>query len=157
MNSNLIKALNDQMNMERQNAAIYDALSVALDVVFWDGSSKWMKQSANEEREHADKFAAFIVDRNGTPLFAPLDGCMCPIGDDLVSFFQAALERELATTEALKTLYYQAEETEDPQTCTFLIPFLDEQTRSEREITDILIMLRRLDNNGRLVFDKSLI
>ena len=115
-----------------------------------------MKRSADEERKHADKFAGFIVDRNAVPQFAALAAILPAQGDDLVAFFEAALACEMATTEAIKTLHYMAEESEDPQTCAFLIWFLEEQTASEREVTDILLMLRRLDNNGRVVFDEKL-
>lgn len=156
MNNTLLQALKDQLTMERQNAAIYDALSAALDVVFWDGSSKFMKASANEEREHADKFCAYIVDRNGSPAFAALDECNVPSGDDLSSYFEAALAREKVTTEALKVLYYTSEEAEDPQTCAFLLPFMIEQTESERQLTDFVLMLKRLDKNGWIAFDKKL-
>lgn len=156
MNSTLMQALNNQLTMERQNAAIYDALSAALDVVFWDGSSKWMKKSADEEREHADKFAAYIVDRMGEPVYSSLDGCNCPTGDNLVDFFSAALAREQMTTEAIKTLYFMSEDAEDPQTCQFLHWFLEEQTKSEREISDYLILLKKLDKTGMYLFDKEL-
>lgn len=156
MNTILMNALQDQLTMERQNAAIYDALAAALDVIFWDGSSKFMKKSANEEREHADKFCGYIVDRNGIPAFSALEGCNVPSSDDLPLYFEAALQRERMTTEALKTLCYVADEAEDPQTKVFLIPFLEEQTKSERELSDCVMMLKRLDKNGWLVFDKEL-
>lgn len=156
MNNILMQALQDQLTMERQNAAIYDALSAALDVVFWDGSSKFMKHSANEEREHADKFCGYIIDRLGMPQFSALDGCNVPSGDDLALYFELALQREKMTTQAINTLCYVADEAEDPQTKAFLIPFLDEQTKSERELSDYVMMLKRLDNNGRIVFDKEL-
>lgn len=156
MKSILLQALNDQLTLERQNAAIYDALSAALDVVNWAGSAAWMKKAADEEREHADKFAAYIVDRFGIPIYAALEACAAPTSDALYLYFDAALRREKATTEAIKTLHYMAEENEDPQTCTFLIPFIEEQTKSEREISDILLLLSRLDKTGFLVFDNSI-
>ena len=139
MNVNLLQAMNDQLTFERQNAAIYDALAAQLDVVNWQGSAAWMKKAANEEREHADKFAAHIVDRFGVPVYSALDGCNAPTGDNLIPYFDAAFMREMATTEAIKTLYFMAEEGEDPQMCVFLHPFIEEQTKSEREISDLLI------------------
>jgi len=157
MNENLLTALQDQFNMERQNAAIYDALAAQLDAVHWPGASAWMKRAADEERQHADKFSGYIVDRNGVPQFAGLVPVVAPQEtDDLVLFFDAAMGREQLTTEAIKALHVLADEAEDPQTCAFLIWFLEEQTKSEREITDILLMLNRLDNNGRVVFDETL-
>lgn len=156
MNNTLMQALNDQLTLERQNAAIYDALAAALDVVNWPGSSAWMKKSANEEREHADKFSAYIVDRFGVPVFSALDGCNVPTSNDLIDYFAAALLREQATTEAIKTLNFMAEENEDCQTEAFLIWALEEQTKSEREISDFLLQLRRMDKSMQFVFDNEL-
>jgi ferritin len=156
MNNSLLQALNTQLTMERQNAAIYDALSAALDVVFWTGSSAWMKKSADEERTHAQRFSDYIIDRFGTPVYSALDGCNVPLGDDLPAFFDAALDREQLTTEAIKELWYTAEQNEDPDTCRFLLYFLEEQTKSEREIGDYLLMLNRLDKTGYLLFDNAL-
>lgn len=149
----LVHALNEQLTMERQNAAIYDALAAGLELVHWPGSMKFMRASAGEEREHAEKICSYLIDRSWPPYFGVLSECTVIINDDLRLYYQAALEREQATTEALKELHYLAEQEEDPQTCTFLIWFLDEQTKSESELADILQMLARLDNNGRVVWD----
>lgn len=156
MNNTLMQALNDQLTMERQNAAIYDACASALNVVNWPGTSAWMKKSADDERNHADKFAAYIVDRFGVPVYSALNGCACPMGDDLVSHFQFVLDREQLTTEAIKTLYYMAEQDEEPDVCRFLLWFLEEQTKSEREIQDFLLTLRRMDKSAQFIFDNEI-
>lgn len=156
MNQQLIQAWNEQLTLERQNAAIYDALAAALDVVNWPGSSAWMKKSADEERQHADKFAAYIVDRFGIPVYSALDGCNVPTGDNLVDYFTAALQREQLTTEAIKTLHFMAEEAEEPDACRFLLWFLEEQTKSVREISDLLLLLGRMDKSMQFVFDNEL-
>jgi ferritin len=152
----VLDTLQEQFNRERFNHATYRALAANLDAVNWAGSAAWMLNASNEEQEHADKFAGYIVDRNEVPRFDVLPAPLSPVGDDLVMFFDAALKLEVMNTAEIKELHYAAEQSEDMQTCTFLIWAIEEQTKAERELTDILLLLRRLDNNGRVVFDKEL-
>lgn len=155
LSPDMLAALQTQLTLERTNAAIYDSLSACLDAVNWSGSSIFMKKSADEERTHADKFAGFIVDRNETPIYGDLPVCPMIEDDDLVIYFQAALGREKLTTQAINDLYTKADDVEDWQTCQFLLWFLQEQTDSERQLTDCLLELRRSDNNGRLILDEK--
>lgn len=156
MNQTLLNAFIEQMNKERQNAAAYDALSAQADVVAWLGTSAWMKKAANEEREHFQAFCDFIVDVNGVPKFSELLPCGAPQSDNLPEFYAEALRLEKENTEAIKALHYLAEETEEPQACVFLIPYIAEQTRSERELTDTVTILQRMDKTGWYVFDKEI-
>jgi ferritin len=155
MNPNLLTALKDQLTLERQNAAAYDALAASLDVAHWPGSAAWMRKAAQEEREHAQKFTDYIVDRNEIPVFAALEEAITVNGDP-PEHFRMALDREQTTTESIKALYYLAEADEDPQTCAFLQWFLLEQTASERAISDILKTIGRLDATGWQVWDVEL-
>ena len=153
----MLQALQSQLTLERQNAAIYDALSASLDNVNWSGSATFMKKSADEERTHAQKFTDYLVDRNCVPIYAALGPCPVLEDDDLVIYFQAALDREKLTTLAIKTLYQDAANDAtgpDSQTQQFLLWFLAEQTASERELTDAMLELNRSDNNGRLILDE---
>jgi ferritin len=152
----VLDTLQEQFNRERLNHATYRAYASNLDAVNWTGSAGWMLKASNEEQEHADKFAGYIIDRNEVPRFDILPQPITPNGDDLTAYFDAALKLEVENTAQIKELHYAAEQSEDIQTCTFLIWAIDEQTKAERELTDILLMLRRLDNNGRIVFDKEL-
>lgn len=152
----VLDALQEQFNRERGNREAYRIMANGLDAVNWPGSSAWMRKASDEEAGHADKFAGYIVDRNEVPRYDALPAPQPVSGDDLVLFFEAALALEMANTEKIKELYYASEQAEDFQTCNFLIWAIDEQTKAERELTDILIMLRRLDNNGRFQFDHEL-
>ena len=153
----ILDALNEQLTVERMNAANYDALSAACDVAYWPGAMAWMHAAADDERQHAQKIAAYIVDRDGVPVYQPLGQPVAINAETLTPAFEAALRLETATTEAIKSLYYTAETAEDPQTHQFLLWFLEEQTESEAVLRDYLLMLRRLDNNGKLLFDAGLL
>lgn len=149
----MLQALNEQLNIERYNQAAYDMLSAALDVAYWPNSSAWMKTQAQEEATHADKIAAYIVDRGNVPQFTDIVPIPMIDAADLTEAFMKAMEVELANTEKIKMLYFLAEEQADPQTCQFLHWFLAEQTEAEGILSNYLVMLKRLDTNGKMVFD----
>lgn len=152
---NLLTALNEQHTRENVNRDAYRALSFALDAAGWKGSAAWMLRASNEEQEHADKFAQYIIDRGGQVDYVITSPATLASGEILPAF-EYALNIEKTNTEAIKTLYYIAEAEQDPQTCSWLKWALDEQTDAEREIADILNMLRRLDDNGKVFFDHKL-
>lgn len=151
-----LDALQAQFNKERANREAYRVLADNLENVNWAGAAQFMRSASNEEGEHADKFAAFIIDRGVAPRYDPLAAPLVVMGEDVLPYFEAAYSVELSNTEAIKNLHYTADQGEDTQTCVFLIWAIEEQTKAERELLDIIMMLKRLDNNGRVVFDKSL-
>lgn len=140
---NLKNALNNQMNLERLNEAYYDALSLAMQVLNFDGSAKFFEKSAREEHSHYALFAKYLIERNEIPALEALPRPTVAPGNSLLIAFEAAQERERITTVAIDTLYDLSQETGDNQTLTFLIPLLNEQTSSERELFDIVAMIQR--------------
>jgi ferritin len=151
-----LDALQEQFNRERANREAYRVMADNLESVNWEGAAKFMRDASNEEAAHADKFGAYLIDRNQVPRYDALPAPLVVSGDDLLQYFDAALTLEVTNTEQIKELHYAAEQAEDMQTCVFLIWAIEEQTKSERELQDIILMLRRLDNNGRVVFDEKL-
>jgi ferritin len=115
-----------------------------------------MRNASDEEGQHADKFAAYLIDRNQVPRSDALPAPLVISGEDMLPYFESALLIETTNTEQIKELHYAAEQAEDMQTCVFLIPVIEEQTKSERELIDICLMLRRLNNNGRVIYDETL-
>lgn len=156
LTQNLITALQNQLTLERQNAAAYRALADSAANVNWPGTEKYLRSASDEEQAHADKVAAYLVDRGFRPTYGALAAENGIEIDNLPTYYQAAMSLENVTTAALADLYKLAETEGDPQTCTFLIPLIDEQTEAERELADILLTLNRVDYVGWLVFDNSL-
>jgi ferritin len=158
LDPNVLTALQAQLTKERQNAAIYDALSASLAAVNWPGSSAFMDRSAKEEREHAHKIREYIIDRSALPIYTPLAECPALDTDDLLEYFNAALETEQGTTTAINALYLLAVQNNDPQTAIMLHWFVAEQTASERELVDYIMELQRYngDADGYKMFDNSL-
>lgn len=153
LDNTMLQALNERLNIERYNAAVYDMLASSLDVAYWPGSSSWMRTHANEETEHARKVADYIVDRGGVPNFGNVSEVLMINSEDLSVSFQAAFTLEQQNTESIKMLFYLADEQNDPQTHQFCMWLLEEQTSAEGELGNYLTMLKRLDANGKMVFD----
>ena len=150
ISTELLTALQEQLTTERTNAAIYRNLAACLEAAVWPGSAKWMLNASNEEQSHADRIAAYIIDRGGIPWYAEIPAQSVIIAE-MLPCFAAALEVEQATTEKLKVLYYIAEAGEDPQTMQVLWWYLAEQTESERVLTDILTEIQRADCSAALL------
>ena len=164
MNESLKQALQEQLTRERQNEATYRAKAAQADAANYPGVAMWMRRSADDEHMHGQLIQGYLINRNEVPIYNSLEIIDTLPGEDLIALFQDALELEQATTTALATLYYIAEQAEDPQSCSFLIVphgefpgFMEEQTESERDIADILTTLRRVDKTGWMLFDRALL
>lgn len=145
MDETLRVALNEQLTWERENVAFYTAIGATLDAMTWRGSSAWMLHQAQDEIDHARRINDYLIDRNAYPTYDTLADQLVTPEQPLVAYYQLSLEREQATTERIKTLYYLAEAQEDPQTKAFLHWFLLEQVEEERTLTDIVQELSRCD------------
>jgi ferritin len=158
----ILNLLQSQLTLERTNEQHYRALAAASDVVNRPGASAYFEGAADEEGQHAKRIRDHIIDRNEAPAFSPLPEIPTIDGADYEGMFEAALQREQLTTAAL-IAFYQAACMEDPQTCALLVSsqgdwpgFLQEQTDSEREITDFLLKINCLTKDGLELFDSNL-
>ncbi len=155
-------SLNKQITNERYNAAFYRAAAARLDLLNLPGFARWMKRSAKEETKHASWFADYLIDRNEAAIYAALDAVTLPNGSTInnvaSALFALALQAEQRTTQQINSLYLMADEVNDPQTCVFLHWFIEEQTKSEREVTEILaqVKLAESDPAGILTLDHRL-
>ena len=130
-----------QVNIERYNAAIYSAAAHWLAFLNLPGAASYFHKQAAEEMTHSQRFADYLIDRNEQPQITVLDAPPVLIGDMTTAITTAAalvLRREQINTEYIKTIYAQAEDSDDPQTCVWLVWALEEQTRAERELTELI-------------------
>jgi len=151
LDQQVLEGLNEEFSNERNNAEVYEALASQLRVVNWAGAARWAEHAAKDERKHARILRDYIIARNETPVFTSIDTPPLITGDELSVYFQAALEREQATTLKITTLHMTAWNAVDIETCTFLLPMVEEQTRSTAEIQDILKQLSRTEVDPKLV------
>jgi len=155
--ANLKQALIVQLNLERLNAAYYDALATWCEFVTFDKSGVFFRNEAVNELSHYQKISAYLIDRNEAPILSELPKPIAAL-TNLISAYQAAAQREALTTQALDELYDLAEETGDNATCQFLLWFIEEQVKSEREYYDFIQQLQRVGTGlGEQWFDEELV
>lgn len=154
MDETLTAAFQEWHNLERQNEIAYRTMEAKAEFINWPGLTKWLHHAAKDERHHAASVAGYLIDRNILPEFRALEAIAQPIGDEHTDFFRSALFREMLTTSTIGEIYAMALESGDHDAARFMLPFLEEQTRSEREIKDYLTLLARPVD--KLVFDQGL-
>lgn len=143
----LLAALNAEVTLERYSAGVYLALAAQFERLSLTGFAKWARNASAEEIGHAGKFFDYIADRNEMPAVEAVDAPPALRGDPL-ALFQAALEQERAVSQLLMELYQTSADTGDTPTCDFLLPFLREQVKSERELTEIVARVQMAQGNA---------
>jgi ferritin heavy chain len=151
----ILDELNTQMNNERMNAAQYDSLSAALENSAWSGFAKWMREAANDERMHYQKFEAYLIARGYAPQHTALPVPMNMDGDQPLPLFQAAYSLEQNNTVLINKLAEMAEVEDDEQTESWIIWAIEEQTRSIKDLYDRVLEMSRQDSAGLLMLDRE--
>lgn len=157
LSQTLADALQEQMNAEMAAFLVYRQVRNNLHN-FWRGAHKYFHAASEDEEKHANKIAHYLLDRGVMPVYTAIPVTNVPAGVEMLPSFELALALERAYTEKINTLYFLAEEEEDPATCVFLHKFVSDQVASEKDLNEIIGMLRRAggDDAALLIVDKKL-
>ena len=153
----LLKSLNNQINLEFVSAYLYLSLELSFANMHLDGVAKWLKKQAIEELEHAEKLmlymqnACYCVELKEIP--APPQFTGTPL-----ELFEVAYDHEKKVTESLKSIAKKADAIQDFVTLNLMREYLIEQIEEERKIFDIIskIRLENASNCSILFLDKEL-
>jgi ferritin len=156
LNPKIQDAINDQIQRELESAYIYLSMAAYFDSTALPGFAQWMKVQFQEEQFHAQKFYDFVNDRGGRVKLQP-------IGQPPVEFespqdaFGQALAHEEKITRHINDLYALAVEEKDFASQMFLNWFVNEQVEEEKNVNDILDVLKLIKGDGHalLMFDKE--
>lgn len=146
--------LNKQYNTERFNAVFYKACESRFGNLGLRGFAAWMHRASKDERQHAQAFFDYLIDRNETPALAALPAYTPPVvtlQNAAATLFGEALKKEQQNTQAINFIYQLGDEVKDPQTCIFLHPFIDEQTESEATLQDIVSQLKLIADDAAAI------
>ncbi len=151
LNEEMEKALNAQVTMELASAASYLQMAAYFSHQNLDGMSRWMRAQAEEERDHADRFLDFILDRGGNAVIGDVEA---PRGDfsGAEEVFATALSQEEAVTAAIHDLYRLADKLGDLASIPFLLDFISEQTEEEAMVSAIVDRLALADGQSGALF-----
>ncbi|MBD5781766.1 ferritin [Pelagicoccus sp. NFK12] len=151
LSKELTDALNEQIGMEFQ--AFYSYLSMAsyFEANAWDGFASWMSTQSDEERVHAMKFYAYLLDRGATVSLPAIEAPKKDF-DTPLSVFEASLAQEKKVTASINKLYKIAHSCDDYATVSFLKWFIDEQVEEEKSVGDMIDKLKRAEGNTEAMF-----
>lgn len=147
MNEKLQDIINSQVVSEHQAALVYTQLAYEMDNISLPGIRDWFYAQADEEREHAKKFADHLLAR----------GCRVELGDIAIGSlkaatpldaFEAALAHEQKVSNEIREIARVAAEVEDLGSRQLIDWFLNEQVEEEATVGEIIDQLHLVGNDG---------
>lgn len=139
----LIDAINEQIGKEYAAAHQYVAIASYYDLATYPNLARLFSEQAEEEREHAAKMVAYLIDSGAAPqlgdIAAPRDEFK-----DHVEPIRLALEQERSNSVTIHELFDIARETRDHSSEVFLHWFISEQVEEESRMESLLEVAERV-------------
>lgn len=150
-------ALNEQIKREAHASATYLAMASWCDRQGFDYSAGYFYEQAEEERAHMLKIFKYVSDLGGNAVSPEVVN----VQQDWESFrsvFEAALENEIAVTQAINRIVGKCHQVQDFTTVSFLQWFLKEQIEEEyvaRRALELFDVIGE-EGIGRFTIDKQI-
>ncbi len=153
----LLNAIQDHLNMERQAHASYFAAAIWFAERELRGFSRFFRDESSSEHEHAAKFAEYIIARGQSVSLKAVEAPL-QIWESPADVMASAFQMEVDVTSSLQQLYSMAERVTDTRTTVFLDPMVEMQTQSEHEFAHLLGRVKFADNQAAalLLIDNEL-
>ena len=142
----LNKEFNEQLKEELESGYIYLAMSAWFGERTLNKLAAWFHKQAEEEFEHAMKFANYILDTGGSVHYKELKE---PKRDyeNILEVLETAYEHEKFITGRIHHLYEVAKEEKEYSAFPFLHWFLDEQIEEEEQSSALIDMYKGYKND----------
>ncbi len=141
MSTELAAAFNKQITMELASSTAYMQMAAYFDAANLTGMSAWMRHQSDEEREHAERFLEYVLDRGNQVVIGAQEAPPAEFSG-AAEVFAKALEQEEAVTASIHDLYRLATEAGDLACIPFLQEFIEEQLEEESSVGTILDRVR---------------
>ena len=153
----LLNAIQDHLNMERQAHASYFAAAIWFAERELRGFSRFFRDESSSEHEHAAKFAEYIIARGQSVSLKAVEAPL-QVWESPADVMASAFQMEVDVTSSLQQLYSMAERVTDTRTTVFLDPMVEMQTQSEHEFAHLLGRVKFADNQAAalLLIDNEL-
>lgn len=149
INSELLQAIEKQLNRERDAAAVYESLAIWCEANDYSGFAGFFQKQAAEEREHAQKFIQHLLDRGAQPKLGSVGAPPAEFAS-LVEVAQTALAHEEANTKGILETLDVAHKVKDPAAIGVLNWFVGEQVEEEVWANKMVTLTSRMGNAGQL-------
>lgn len=157
MTDKLAEAFNRQITMELASSMAYLQMAAHFENENLIGMAAWMRMQSQEERDHAEQFIQFVIDRGNKVRLGSLDA---PSADyeRVEQVFETALDQEQEVSRAIHDLYRLASDEGDLASYPFLQSFIAEQNEEEALVETILERVRLAggESSAILLLDREL-
>lgn len=157
LSQNIVKYLNDQLNLEFYSSNIYLQMSAWADNNGFAGAAKFLKAHATEEMEHMRRLFTYL---NETGSLAEIYAIEAPKAEyaSLKALFEIVLEHEKLVTSKINEIVEVAFAAKDYSTFNFLQWYVAEQHEEEFLFNSILNKFKLLGEDGKSLYyiDKDL-
>ena len=143
-------AMNEQINKELFSSYLYLSMAAYFEDKNLPGFGNWMRQQADEEREHAMKFYDFILERGGRVQLKAIDAPKTEWNTNLEVAEEVAAH-EAKVTASIYALYELALKEKDYPAQVMLQWFISEQVEEEKNAAEIVANLKLIEERGTAV------
>ena len=147
MDEKLQTLLNEQVINEHGAALIYTQLAYEMDNLSFPGMRDWFFKQAEEEREHAQKFAEHLLDRGYRVELEDIQVGSVKAATPLDAF-EASLAHEQKVSEQIREIARTADAAGDLDSRALINWFLEEQVEEESTVSEIIDQLKLVGNDG---------
>ena len=157
MTKDLLKGLNDHLELEFRASHEYLAMSIWLSENDLPGFSTWMKNQSSDELAHAQRIIDHLVERDQKVVLPAVDAP--PTGwNGAEALCDHVLKNEQEVTASINNLYAMAEKTKDRPAVVMLQWFVTEQMEEEAAARAVLGRIRLAGGTGvgMLMIDQEL-
>lgn len=157
MKTEVLNALNEQINFELYSGYIYLNLSIAMERENYKGYAKWLANHYKEELVHADQFIEFIQKRDAKPELMPIEMKNFDVKEPL-EVAKIILDHENKVTERIYKIHDVAKKSDDYATEIFMHQFINEQIEEEELALDIVDNFTLAGDNiaAKITIDREL-
>ncbi len=147
LSATLEEAFNAQVTLEFQASLVYRQLAIELELIDLPGMAAWLRQQADEEIVHANKWIDHMADRDNHTAIGSTSAPSVRV-TSVLDAFSAALAHEEKVSESIRNLYRIAEKEGDLDSRPLLNWFLDEHIEEEATVKEIVGRVRMIDDDG---------
>ncbi len=151
LSNNMVKRLNDQINLEFYSSNLYLQMSAWCAHEGLEGCAAFLEQHAREERDHMQRLFDYVNETGAMAVVGAIEAA--PSGfDSLADVFRATYDHEVLVTRKINELAAAAFEEKDFSTFNFLQWYVAEQHEEESLFKGILDKVSIIGADGRGLF-----
>ncbi|EBB2472668.1 non-heme ferritin [Salmonella enterica] len=151
LKTEMIKKLNEQMNLEFFSSRLYLQMSAWCSANAFEGAANFLRDHAREEHDHMLRLFDYL---DGTGSLPVISANEAPEAEyvNLLELFEKTYEHEKLITESINQLADIAFTSKDYSTFNFLQWYVAEQHEEEKLFKSIVDKIKLVGNNGDALY-----